>query len=153
MTGTAIESVGEFLADLVVRAVQHVARQHDNQWVVDTESVRMAKKGTGSLSDTSLVKGIIFDKDLDLEKLPRKLTAGKVVVLSCPLEIEKTSYDAEIEISTTEQWSSFMVAEEEILKHKAQQIIDSGAKLVFCAETVDKRIMHQLADNLSLIHI
>ena len=147
MTGTAIESVGEFLADLVVRAVQHVARQHDNQWVVDTESVRMAKKGTGSLSDTSLVKGIIFDKDLDLEKLPRKLTAGKVVVFSCPLEIEKTSYDAEIEISTTEQWSSFMAAEEEILKHKAQQIIDSGAKLVFCAETVDKRIMHQLADN------
>ena len=31
--------------------------------------------------------------------------------------------------------------------NKAQQIIDSGAKLVFCAETVDKRIMHQLADN------
>ena len=147
MTGTAVEPVGEYLAELVVSAVQHVARRIDEQWLVNTETVRMAKKGTGSLSDTSLIKGIIFDKDLDLEKLPRKLTAGKVVVFSCPLEIEKTSYEAEIEISTTEQWSAFMAAEENILKHKAQQIISSGAKLVFCAETVDARIMHQLADN------
>ena len=40
-----------------------------------------------------------------------------------------------------------MAAEEEILNHKAKQIIDSGAKMVFCAETIDARIMHQLADN------
>ena len=147
MTGTAVESVGDVLADLIVNAAQHVARQDGDGWIVDTESVRMAKKGTGSLSDTTLIKGVILDKNLDLEKLPRKLTAGNVVVLSCPLEIEKTSYDAEIEISTTEQWSSFMAAEEKILQDKAQKIIDSGAKLVFCAETVDSRILHQLADN------
>ncbi len=147
MTGTSVEMVSKTLANLVVTAAQHVARQTDDAWIVNTELVRMAKKGTGSLSDTKLIKGVIIDKNLDLEKLPRKLAAGKVVVLSCPLEIEKTSYDAEIEISTTEQWTSFMAAEEEILNHKARQIIDSGAKLVFCAETVDARIMHQLADN------
>lgn len=147
MTGTAVESVGHILAELIVSATQHVARQQDSGWVVDTESVRMAKKGTGSLSDTSLIKGIIIDKNLDLEKLPRRLESGKVVVFSCPLEIEKTSYDAEIEISTTEQWSSFMAAEQKILHNKAAKIIDSGADLVFCAETVDSRILHQLADN------
>jgi len=147
MTGTSVESVSEILAKLVVSAAQHVAQKNEDVWTVDTELVRMAKKGTGSLSDTKLVKGIIIDKNLDLEKLPRKLDAGKVVVLSCPLEIEKTSYDAEIEISTKEQWTSFMAAEEEILNHKAKQIIDSGATMVFCAETIDSRIMHQLADN------
>ena len=147
MTGTSVESVSGILAELVVSAARHVARQSAGNYMVDTERVRMAKKGIGSLSDTNLVKGIIIDKNLDLEKLPRKLAAGKVVVLSCPLEIEKTTYDAEIEISTTEQWTSFMAAEEEILNHKAQQIIDSGAKIVFCAETIDARIMHQLADN------
>ena len=147
MTGTSVESVSGILAELVVSAARHVARQSAGNYIVDTELVRMAKKGIGSLSDTNLVKGIVIDKNLDLEKLPRKLAAGKVVVLSCPLEIEKTTYDAEIEISTTEQWTSFMAAEEEILNHKAQQIIDSGAKIVFCAETIDARIMHQLADN------
>ena len=147
MTGTSVESVSGVLGKLVVSAAQHIARESDGAWIIDTELVRMAKKGTGSLSDTKLVKGIIIDKNLDLEKLPRKLDSGKVVVLSCPLEIEKTSYDAEIEISTTEQWTSFMAAEEKILNHKAKQIIDSGAKVVFCAETIDARIMHQLADN------
>ena len=147
MTGTSVESVADILAKLVVRAAQHVAQFDDEGHLVNTELVRMAKRGTGSLSDTKLVKGIIIDKNLDLEKLPRKLDGGKVVVFSCPLEIEKTSYDAEIEISTTEQWTSFMSAEEEILNHKARQIIDSGAKMVFSAETIDARIMHQLADN------
>ena len=146
MTGTSVESVSEILAKLVVSAAQHIAGKATEP-IIDTELVRMAKKGTGSLSDTKLVKGIIIDKNLDLEKLPRKLDSGKVVVLSCPLEIEKTSYDAEVEISTTEQWTSFMAAEEKILNHKAKQIIDSGAKVVFCAETIDARIMHQLADN------
>ncbi len=147
MTGTSVEPVADILASLVVSATQHVARLDEKTWVVNTELVRMAKKGTGSISDTNIVKGIIIDKNLDLEKLPRKLDGGKAVVFSCPLEIEKTSYDAEIEISTTEQWSSFMEAEEEILNHKAKQIINSGAKIVFCAESIDARIMHKLADN------
>ena len=84
MTGTSVESVSEILAKLVVSAAQHVARKNEGAWIVDTELVRMAKKGTGSLSDTKLVKGIIIDKNLDLEKLPRKLDSGKVIVLSCP---------------------------------------------------------------------
>ena len=147
MTGTSVESVSNQLAELIVAAAQHVTQDREGQYFVDTESVRMAKRGTGSLSETSLIRGIIIDKNLTLEKFPRALESGKVVVFSCPLEIEKSSYDAEIEISTTEQWTSFMEAEEAILMNKAERIIASGAKLVFCAETVDARILHQLADN------
>ena len=147
MTGTSVESVGKQLADIVVKAAIHVAKQNDDYYSVNIEQVRMAKKGIGSLSDTTLIEGVIIDKNLDLERLPRNLSAGKVVVFSCPLEIEKTSYDSEIEISTTEQWVSFMDAEETILENKAQSIIDSGASMVFCAETIDSKILHRLADN------
>ena len=59
MTGTSVESVADILASLVVSASQHVARLDEKTWVVDTELVRMAKKGTGSISDTNIVKGII----------------------------------------------------------------------------------------------
>jgi len=147
MTGTSVESVGEVLAELVVKATKQVAEQKDNFWQVNTERVRMAKKGTGSVSDTKLIHGLVIEKSLDLERLPRNLSSGKVVVFSCPLEIEKTSYDSEIEISSTEEWVSFMDAEEEILSKKSKAIIDSGATMVFCAETIDSRILHKLADN------
>ena len=49
MTGTSVESVADILASLVVSAAQHVARSEEKTWVVDTELVRMAKKGTGSI--------------------------------------------------------------------------------------------------------
>ena len=123
MTGTSVESVSKQLADIIVKAAIHVAEQNDDYTSVNIEQVRMAKKGIGSLSETKLIEGIIIDKNLDLERLPRNLTAGKVVVFSCPLEIEKSSYDSEIEISSTEQWVSFMDAEEAILETKAQSII------------------------------
>ena len=64
MTGTSVESVSEVLAKLVVNAAQHIARKNEDAWVVDTELVRMAKKGTGSLSDTKLVKGLIIDLNI-----------------------------------------------------------------------------------------
>ena len=147
MTGTSVESVSKQLADIIVKAAIHVAEQNDDYTSVNIEQVRMAKKGIGSLSETKLIEGIIIDKNLDLERLPRNLTAGKVVVFSCPLEIEKSSYDSEIEISSTEQWVSFMDAEEAILETKAQSIINSGASMVFCAETIDGKILHKLADN------
>ena len=147
MTGTSVESVGSQLADIIVKAAIHVAEQNDDYTSVNIEQVRMAKKGIGSLSETKLIEGIIIDKNLDLERLPRNLTAGKVVVFSCPLEIEKSSYDSEIEISSTEQWVSFMDAEQAILENKAQSIINSGASMVFCAETIDAKILHILADN------
>ena len=147
MTGTSVEPVGGKLAKLVVKAVTQIANQNNGAWEIDTEQVRMAKKAVGSLSDTKLINGIIIQKKIELESFPSKLKDGKVIVLSCPLELEKTSYDSEIEISTTDQWVSFMDAEDAYLERKAKAIIDSGASMVFCAETIDARILHMLAEH------
>ena len=147
MVGTSVESMGEKLAELVVKAVKQIAKKTDEGWRVDTEQVRLAKKATGSLSETNLINGIIIQQAIELENLPRSLKNGKIVVLSCPLEIEKTSYEAEIEISSAEQWVSFMAAEEAYLTGKAKAIIDSGASIVCCAETIDTRIIHRFAEH------
>ena len=53
---------------------------------------------------------------------------------------------SEVEISTTEQWEGFIDAEQKILDSKAEKIIASGAKVLFCAESIDSRILHRLAD-------
>ena len=59
----------------------------------------------------------------------------------------KTNYDSEIEISTSDQWESFIDAEDNILSKKAAKIIDSGASIVVRAETIDSRVLHKLADS------
>ena len=98
----------------------------------------------GSISDTRLVKGIVLERRLKLDTLPRNLSAGKVAVLSCPIELQQTTRDSEVEISTPEQWEAFIDAEQEILDSKSEKILSSGASIVFCAENVDDRIMHKL---------
>ena len=147
MTGTSSESNSDELAEMIVAAAKNIAVYESEQWRVDTQRVRMAKSGLGSISDTKLIDGIVIEKNLEIESLPHILGKGRIAVLSCPLEIEKTNYDSEIEISTSDQWESFIDAEDNILSKKAAKIIDSGASIVVCAETIDSRVLHKLADS------
>ena len=146
MKGTSAETGGDHLATLIVEAAKNVIKPVDGEMRISTEDVRMAKRGIGSIGDTRLVKGLIIERNLDLDRLPRQIQNGTVAVLSCPLENESTSRDAEIEVENPEQWLAFMNAQEASLKAKAEAVIQSGAKAVFSAENVDARILHILVD-------
>ena len=146
MMGTTAESGSDHLAQCIVTAAQTVATNRDGTLHVRTEDVRMAKRGVGGIADSTLVSGLIIERHLDLDRLPRHLRNGTVAVLSCPLEIESSSRDAEIEVTSPDQWVAFMDAEEAQLDAKAQAVLDSGATLVFCAEGIDPRVMHRCAD-------
>jgi chaperonin GroEL (HSP60 family) len=87
MSGTSAEAGGDLMSNLVVNAAQLVAGENNGHLHISTEDVRMSKRGVGSIGDSRLIAGLIIEKRLDLDRLPKSLDAGKVVVLSCPLEI------------------------------------------------------------------
>jgi len=140
LVGRSTEGALEHLSKLISQAVLMIPDS-------DYERVRMAKAGEGTPATSILIPGLIIEKRLPLERMPRKLKASKVAVLSCPLEIEDSVVTAEIEINTPEQYEKFIEAE----KNKIEQIIDkvksSGADVVFSAEGIDSRVLHSLADS------
>ena len=144
MAGTTADVADEGLARTVVNAVHAVTRA---EGTVNYEDVRMTKRTFGSLHDTVLVRGMLLNTSLVLDRLPRTLTSPKILVLSCPLEVEKTSIEADVEIETTEQWSAFIRANETSLQAKVDRILTSGAKGIFCAESIDPTVIHALADH------
>lgn len=144
ITGTSAETNSDDLARIIVNAAKQVTTVKEGNYSVNTEDIRMAKSGMGSISDTKLVRGIVLERRLKFDTLPRNLPAGKVAVLSCPVELQQTSRDSEVEITTPEQWEAFIDAEQAILDSKSEKIISSGASILFCAESVDDRIMHKL---------
>jgi len=146
MTGTAAESGSEHLARCIVDAAQTVAGESHGVLHVRTEDVRMTKRGVGTLADTLLLQGLVLERRFELDRMPRHLPSGKVAVLSCPIALEQSSRDSEIEISTPDQWVAFMEAEESILEKKALQILESGATIVVCAEEIDPRVLHRFVD-------
>jgi len=139
LVGRSTEGALEHLASLVAQAVERIPD-------CDYQRIRMSKDARGNSADSRLINGIIIEKRISLDRMPRTLSNVKASVLTCPLEIEKTVRDAEIEISTPEQLAAFIDAEEAQIRSKVDLIISSGAEAIFCAETIDKRILHLLAE-------
>ena len=139
LVGRSTEGALNHLANLVAEAVNSIPG-------CDYEKVRMAKDGQGTSASSRLIRGLVVEKRLPLDRLPRHLSDIDVAVLTCPIELEKSSRDAEIEITSTTQLEAFIDSEDAIIKAKAEAIISSGAKAVFSAESIDTRVLHFLAD-------
>ena len=142
LTGKSSEGASNHLADLITQAVAIISVNS----LADSTKVRMAKSPGGDVASSHLVNGIVFDGRSQLDRMIKSISNGKLLALSCPLEIENPQRDMEIEISDAESYQGFIDAEEEILNSHAQSVINSGANAVFCAEGIDQRVLHQLVD-------
>ena len=144
MVGKSAEAGGDDLAQLLVEAMMTVK---ESGRLVRAENVRMAKRGFDSIHETRLIKGVILDKKFDSERTPKISQPSRVLALTCPLTIQKTKRDAEIEIERPEQMVAFLDAEEKLIQEKIDALATSGAKVVFTSKEVDDRIQHACYDN------
>jgi len=142
MTGTSADTGDDTLANLIVEALNTVASNDG----VDHEDVRMAKRTQGNLHDTRLVDGLVLDAALTLDRLPRRLESGTVLALTCPLDVEDTVRETEIEVERADQWMAFIEANDAILKGKIEAVLATGAAAIFSAETIEPSIFHALTD-------
>ena len=139
LVGRSTENALEHLSKLISTAVRTIPDS-------DYERVRMAKAGEGTPASSRLINGLVLEKKLALERMPKNLSTSNVSVLSCPLELEKTVVAAEIEINTPEQYEEFIAAEGRHIESITQKAKASGANVIFSAEGIDQRILHSLAD-------
>jgi thermosome len=135
----------EYLADLVVDALLQVAEKTGEVYKVDLDNVKVEKKPGGSLRDTSLIKGIVLDKEVVHGGMPKRMENAKIALLNCPLEIEKTEFSAEIRISDPTQMKAFMDEETHILKGMVDKLASAGATVVLCQKGIDDIAQHFLA--------
>jgi len=70
---------------------------------------------------------------------------AKIALLDSPLEIEKTEFDAKINIESPEQMDAFMQEEENMLKDMVKKIAAKGANVVLCQKGIDDLAQHFLA--------
>jgi len=135
----------ERLTDMAIEAVLQVAEEREGKWVVDIDNVKIEKKSGGSLNDTSLVYGVVLDKEVVHPGMPKRIEKAKIAVLNCPLEVEKTEISAKINITDPKQMRAFLDQETEILKKMVDKIKSVGANVVFCQKGIDDVAQHFLA--------
>jgi len=135
----------EYLADMAVKAMLEVATKEGANYKVDVEDVKVEKKTGESLRDTSLIKGIVLDKEIAHSGMPKRVEKAKIALLDTSLEIEKTEFDSKINIESPDQIEAFLKQEEVMLKDMVDKITAVGANVVICQKGIDDMVQHFLA--------
>jgi thermosome len=135
----------EAMAELAVNAILQVAEKTAEGYKVDIDDVKVEKKPGESLTDTALIKGIVLDKEIVHPGMPKRVEDAKIALVDAPLEVEKTEFDAKINIENPEQMKAFLDEEEKMLKDMTDKVANSGANVLLCEKGIDDVAQHYLA--------
>ena len=128
MQSKLISEDGDPLSKVVVRAVMSIAAKKAEKFTVDLENIKVEKKAGGSIQDTSLIKGIVLDKEVVHSGMPTRIQNAKIALFNSALEIEKTEISSEIKISDPTQMQMFLDEENRMLVLLCQKGIDDLAQ-------------------------
>ena len=135
----------DLLADIIVKSVLAVSDKTGDTFDVDIDDIKVEKKAGGSIKDSTIIQGIVLDKEIVHGGMPRKITDAKIALINTALEISKTETDAKINISNPQQLKSFLDEENRMLKTMVDKVIGSGANVVLCQKGLDDMAQHYLA--------
>jgi thermosome len=135
----------EYMADLAVKAITQVAEKVPEGYKVDIDDVKVEKKPGESLTDTTLIQGVLLDKEIVHPGMPKSIGEAKIALINAPLEVEKTEFDAKINIENPDQMKAFLDEEEKMLRGMVDKIVSSGANVVICEKGIDDVAQHFLA--------
>lgn len=146
MASKLVTTNSEILSALVIDAALRVADElGENKFKIDLDDIKVEKKAGGSLHDSQLIQGIIIDKEIVHPGMPKKIQGAKIALINSALEVEKTEFDAKLNISSPDQMQKFLNEEERMLKSMVDKIIVSGANIVLCQKGIDDIAQHYLA--------
>jgi thermosome len=145
MRSKTVSKSREYLSDIVIDAIKQVVEQRDGQTIADVDNVQIVKKEGKSLDETKLIKGIIIDKEVVHDGMPKKIKEAKIALIDAALEVEKTEFDAEIRIRSPDAIKAFLDQEADMLKKMVDDVLASGANVLFCQKGIDDMAQHYLA--------
>jgi len=147
MESKLISEDSGILSKIVVDAILSIATKKEQKYTVDLDNIKVEKKAGASIEDTSLIRGIVLDKEIVHSGMPTKIEKPKIALINAALEVEKTEMSAEIRISDPTQMQMFLEEENRMLKTMVDKIHEIGAKVLICQKGIDDIAQHYLAKN------
>ncbi|HMF29980.1 MAG TPA: thermosome subunit beta [Candidatus Lokiarchaeia archaeon] len=145
MNSKVVVDSKELFAKIAVDAIKAVAEEVDGKWKVDLDRIQIQKKEGESLDSTQFIPGIILDKEVVSPAMPKRIDDAKIALVQAAMEVEKTEFDAKLQITSPEQIQEFLDQEQSILMNMVNKIVDAGANVVICQKGIDDMAQHFLA--------
>ena len=130
------------IINMIIEAVLDVSDLKNNTFSID--DIKIEEK-IGNVTEIQLIKGTLIDKTIDSSSMPKCIDDAKILLINESLETMKTRYESEIEITSPEQMSQFLVQENNDLDYLVQKIVSSGANVVISRKGVNDFVQESLA--------
>ena len=146
MASKVVSADAQYLSKIVVDSVLSISDTISGDKVkVDIDNIKVEKKPGGSINDTQVIDGIVLDKEIVHGGMPKRIQNARIALVNSALEIEKTEYDAKLNINSPEQMQRFLDEENKILKSMVEKISSVGANVLLCQKGIDDIAQHYLA--------
>jgi len=145
LTGKSAGAVKSFMADICVRAVNAVGIIENDERIVDLSDIKVEKRQGGSIKDSSLIDGILLDKERVHAGMPRTMANATIALINSAIEVKKTEVDAKIQITDPNQLSLFLEEEENYIRGLVEKIQASGATVLVCQKGIDELAQHYMS--------
>ncbi|MGQ0536143.1 MAG: thermosome subunit alpha [Methanobacteriota archaeon] len=144
LASKGVSSYADVLTKVAVEAVRLIADENGPRPKVDKAYLKVEKRQGGSIDETTLVKGVVLDKERGNVRMPTRVDKAKVALINAALEAKKTEVDAEIQITDPSQLQAFLDEEERIVKDLTDHVIKTGATVLISQKDIDDVALHYL---------
>jgi len=141
MTGKIAEHAKESLSEMIYDAIMKVKDENS----IPNNRIKIQKATGGDISDSSVIDGIVLDKNPANVNMPEKIEKAKVLLCDFALEIRELDSDAKLNINSMEEYEEFLNAEQNYLLRIVNQINKIGCNVVICQKGIDDNIAYNLA--------
>lgn len=132
-------------AQIAVDAVLAVADLERRD--VPFDLIKVDGKVGGSLADTTLIKGVLIDKDMSHPQMPHSVKDARLAILTCPFEPPRPKTKHKLDITTVDEYKKLREYEKEKFADMIKRVKDTGANLVICQWGFDDEANHLLMQN------
>ena len=136
----------DILAPLVSEAVLAVMPKNPINFNVD--NIRVVKIMGGSLSQSTVVKGMVFAREPngEIKRIERNANdkAPKVGVFSCPIDISQTETKGTVLLNNAKAMLDFTPGEEKQMDETIKGLADSGMRVVVAGSSVSDLAQHYM---------
>ncbi len=142
LSGKGSEMAIDDLADMCVEAIRTIFKVEQT----DIEhNIQILHQRGGSIKDTKLIRGVVIDKARAQSNMPKRIDNAKIAVLDVGIQVQRTSNDAKIKISSPDQLDEAYHEEYQTVKDQVDGLIKAGANVVVTEKGIDDISLHYLA--------
>ena len=137
LSGKIHKSMQQHLAALAVQAAKAVVEERPSGTLADPTRVKILTQTGGSMTDSSLVMGLVLAKQRVSDRMPKHLPSGKIALVDGGLERRELMSNVKLNVSNTGVLESFRQQEKTMLLQQIEHLVELGVTLLACKEGID----------------